>query len=281
MVAHGLSVPARNLRADEIEYDGPTSERDERRTGREGPERDARVHGPDDAESTVDGDEPDDEGDTPAADGIGSDVDGADSVDGDAEQDEEHSLRAAEVFPTGKTSTSTGSPTDCSSTTISRESRRDRTVRPLRRVAHREFETLLHPSVTYANHEAYEHLFVTRESRVSESRLESLVDLGHDLADEWIEANEDHFSTTFTFVVVAPEISDEVETFVEEFSERTLLKFGYNGEYKIRLAVAARNTRCSSRVPVPRSNRRSSTGSPQTMGRQVARSVDSAGKLGL
>ncbi|MEY7851397.1 hypothetical protein AB7C87_19610 [Natrarchaeobius sp. A-rgal3] len=97
----------------------------------------------------------------------------------------------------------------------------------------------LHPSVTYANHEAYEHLFVTRESRVSEDRLESLVDLGHDLADEWIDANEDHFSTTFTFVVVAPEIPDEIETFVEGFSERTLLKFGYNGEYKIRLAVAA------------------------------------------
>ncbi|WP_235019688.1 hypothetical protein [Natrialba sp. INN-245] len=207
----------------------------------EGPERDARVHGPDDAESTVDGDEPDDEGDTPAADGIGSDVDGADSVDGDAEQDEEPSLRAAEGVP------------DWEDEYVDRVADRlfvnydlekERVVETERFDLYGELRIesskhFLHPSVTYANHEAYEHLFVTRESRVSEDRLESLVDLGHDLADEWIEANEDHFSTTFTFVVVAPEIPDEVETFVEEFSERTLLKFGYNGEYKIRLVVTA------------------------------------------
>ncbi|RQG93391.1 hypothetical protein [Natrarchaeobius chitinivorans] len=98
---------------------------------------------------------------------------------------------------------------------------------------------VLHPVVTDAHHEAYEHLFVTREPRVTQDRLESLITLGHELAVEWIDANADHYSTTFTFVVIAPDLPENVTTFVERFSERRLLKLGYNGRYTIRVAVAA------------------------------------------
>jgi len=97
----------------------------------------------------------------------------------------------------------------------------------------------LHRSINYANHSAEEHLFVRRADSVRVTDLESLVELGHELADDWIEADEEHFGTTFTFVVIAPDVSPDVEAFVSEFTDRTLLKYGLNGQYEVNLAVVA------------------------------------------
>lgn len=96
-----------------------------------------------------------------------------------------------------------------------------------------------HPLLNYANHEQREHLLVNRADSVSVADLERLVDLGHELADDWIEANEEHFGTQFTFVVVVPEIPAEVQSFVSEFKDRTLLKYGYYGDYEVALAVVS------------------------------------------
>jgi len=96
-----------------------------------------------------------------------------------------------------------------------------------------------HPAITYGHHESYEHLFLRRVDGARVSELERLVDLAHDLADRWIEANEEHYATEFTFAVVAPKIPDDVRDFVASFRDRTMLKYGYNGYYDIHLAVAA------------------------------------------
>lgn len=96
----------------------------------------------------------------------------------------------------------------------------------------------LHPSITYAEHQAREHLFVQRADATVD-RLESLVEFGHDLADEWVDPHEDHFGTAFTFALVAPSIPSDVRSYVEGFSDRTLLKLGYHGHYEIHLLVAA------------------------------------------
>ena len=98
---------------------------------------------------------------------------------------------------------------------------------------------LLHPSVNYANHAHYEHLFVRRIDRPTVADLESLVELGHELADEWIKADEEHQGTDFTFVVVADEIPDAVASFVSGFKDRTLLRFGYYGHYEVNVGVVA------------------------------------------
>ena len=97
----------------------------------------------------------------------------------------------------------------------------------------------LHRSINYANHHVEEHLFVRRVRGVRRTDLDRLVDLGHDLADEWIDADEEHQGTEFTFVLVAPEIPDDVREAVASFSERTLLKFGYYGHYEVNLVVVA------------------------------------------
>ncbi|NEU55233.1 hypothetical protein FXF75_00120 [Halorussus sp. MSC15.2] len=97
----------------------------------------------------------------------------------------------------------------------------------------------LHPSVNYANYEAREHLFVRRAETVSRADLDELVELGHDLADEWIDPDEEHYGTEFTFAVVVPEVPDEVREYVAGFEDRTLLKFGYYGHYEVNLLVAA------------------------------------------
>ena len=97
----------------------------------------------------------------------------------------------------------------------------------------------LHRSINYANHESREHLFVRRADSVSRADLEALAELGHDLADEWIVANEEHYGTDFTFAVVAPEIPENVREFVAGFADRNLLKLGYYGHYEVNLLVAA------------------------------------------
>jgi len=94
-----------------------------------------------------------------------------------------------------------------------------------------------HPALSYGEHEASEHLFVRRTDSVSVADLERLVDLGHDLADDWIEADEEHFSTRFSFAVVVEEIPADVRSFVAGFRDRTMLKKGYYGHYEIHLVV--------------------------------------------
>ena len=97
----------------------------------------------------------------------------------------------------------------------------------------------LHPSLSYANHGSTEHLFCRRVSGVTVAECERLAALGHDLAEEWIDANEEHYSTDFTFVLVCPTVPDEVGEFVASFRDRTLLKFGFYGHYEINFVVVA------------------------------------------
>ena len=96
-----------------------------------------------------------------------------------------------------------------------------------------------HPAITYGHHESYEHLFLRRVDDVRVATLDRLVALADDLADRWIEADEEHYATEFTFVVVVSEIPDDVREFVAGFTGRTMLKYGYNGYYETHLAVVA------------------------------------------
>ncbi|ADQ65887.1 hypothetical protein C499_11801 [Halogeometricum borinquense DSM 11551] len=99
----------------------------------------------------------------------------------------------------------------------------------------------IHPALNYANHESHEFLFARRVTHPTVAELERLVGLGHELADgdDWFVADEEHFGTDFTFVLVANEVPADVREFVAEFSDRTLIKFGYYGHYEVNLAVVA------------------------------------------
>jgi hypothetical protein len=97
----------------------------------------------------------------------------------------------------------------------------------------------LHPSLSLGEHGSTEHLFVDRVKRVDERTLDRFVEVGERLAEEWIDPSEEHFSTDFTFVAVAPSIPDDVHDRVAGFEGRTLLKFGYHGHYEINLAVVS------------------------------------------
>ena len=97
----------------------------------------------------------------------------------------------------------------------------------------------LHSALSFAHHDLEEHLFAKRAEAVTVADLEQLVDLGHELADQWIESNEEHFSTDFTFVLLVPEIPDDVASFVSKFRDRKMLKYGYHGHYEITFVVAA------------------------------------------
>lgn len=96
----------------------------------------------------------------------------------------------------------------------------------------------LHPSLSFGHHVHYDHVFA-RHERPTVERLESLAELGHDIADEWIDPSEEHYGTEFSFVLVADTIPEDVRAFVDDFRDRTLLKYGYNGRYEIHLAVVA------------------------------------------
>lgn len=97
----------------------------------------------------------------------------------------------------------------------------------------------LHQSLNWANYETVEHLFVQRVDGVSTADLDALVDLGHELADDWIEPDEEHQGTDFTFVLVVPTIPESVHRYVDGFRDRTLLKYGYYGAYEVNLAMVA------------------------------------------
>ncbi|WP_435115574.1 hypothetical protein [Halolamina sp. C58] len=94
-----------------------------------------------------------------------------------------------------------------------------------------------HPALSYADHDRAEYVFARRIDRPTVADLESLVELGHELAEERIVPSEEHFETEFTFVVVADEITESVREFVEGFRERELLALGYYGHYEINVAV--------------------------------------------
>lgn len=98
---------------------------------------------------------------------------------------------------------------------------------------------MFHPSLSFAHHESHEHLFLRRVPKPTTTEINSLVEVGHDLADSWIDADEEHYSTEFTFVLVAPQVPDGVRKRVEALDERTLLKYGYNGHYDVHVAVVA------------------------------------------
>ncbi|WIV68130.1 hypothetical protein [Natrialbaceae archaeon AArc-T1-2] len=94
-----------------------------------------------------------------------------------------------------------------------------------------------HPALRYANHETREYVFVRRSDRPSPPELERLRGLGHDLADDWVEADEEHYRTDFTFVLVAETIPESVSAYVDGFRDRTLLKWGYYGHYEVNFVV--------------------------------------------
>lgn len=97
----------------------------------------------------------------------------------------------------------------------------------------------IHPALTFGHHEAEEYLFARRVGRPTVTELESLEALGEDLADEQIEAHEDHYSTDFTFVLVAESLPEDIREYVAGYRNRTLLKYGYFGHYEINLVVVA------------------------------------------
>jgi len=100
-----------------------------------------------------------------------------------------------------------------------------------------------HPALSYADHESEEYLYARRVGRPTVRELERLVELGHDLADERVDGDEEHYRTDFTFVLVADELPDEVRDFVDGQRERTLLKYGYYGHYEVNLGVVAPDDR--------------------------------------
>jgi hypothetical protein len=96
-----------------------------------------------------------------------------------------------------------------------------------------------HPAITYGHYVSFEHLFLRRVEAVRVTDLTRLVDLGTALAERWIDADEEHYATEFTFVLVASDIPEDVREFVAGFAEREMLKYGYNGHYELHLAVVA------------------------------------------
>ena len=105
------------------------------------------------------------------------------------------------------------------------------------RMTIRNQKHFLHPSLSFARHELAEHLFARRASTVRRANLDRLVSLGHEFADRWIDADEHHYSTDFTFVLVAEAIDEGLAEYVAGFSDRTMLSYGFHGHYEVNLAV--------------------------------------------
>jgi len=100
-----------------------------------------------------------------------------------------------------------------------------------------------HPALSYADHESEEYLYARRERRPTVDGLERLVELGHELADERVEGDEEHYRTDVTFVLVADELPPAVREYVDGQRERTLLKLGYYGHYEVNLGVVVPDER--------------------------------------
>jgi hypothetical protein len=95
----------------------------------------------------------------------------------------------------------------------------------------------LHPALSFAHHDTFEHLFVHPTGEVTVDRVESFVEVGHDLAQDWIDADEEHFATEFTFALVVDHVPEAVRSFVSGFRDRTMLRKGFHGHYEIHLVV--------------------------------------------
>lgn len=96
-----------------------------------------------------------------------------------------------------------------------------------------------HPALNYANHESREYLYARRQDAISVPDLEELVSVAHDVAEDRVEHTDTHFSTDVTLAIIVPKIDPAVEEFVESYSDRNLLRFGFNGHYEINLLVSA------------------------------------------
>jgi hypothetical protein len=103
----------------------------------------------------------------------------------------------------------------------------------------RNQKQFLHPALSYADHDLMEFVFARRVSTPSVDAVERLVEFAHRVADERIDAHEEHYGTDVTVVLVADRIPDDVAEFVDGFRDRTLLKFGYYGHYEVNLVVVA------------------------------------------
>ncbi|WP_423996030.1 hypothetical protein [Halorubrum trapanicum] len=103
----------------------------------------------------------------------------------------------------------------------------------------RNQKQFLHPALSYADHDMMEFLFARRVSTLSVAELERLVEFAHAVADDRVEADEEHYGTDVTVALVADRIPDDVAEFVDGFRDRTLLKFGYYGHYEVNLIVVA------------------------------------------
>lgn len=103
----------------------------------------------------------------------------------------------------------------------------------------RNQKQFLHPALSYADHDMMEYLFARRVTTPTVGELERLVAFAHDVADERVEADEQHFGTDVTVVLVADRLPDDVVDFVDGFRDRTLLKLGYYGHYEVNVIVVA------------------------------------------
>jgi hypothetical protein len=103
----------------------------------------------------------------------------------------------------------------------------------------RNQKQFLHPALSYADHDMMEYVFVRRVATPNVGELERLVEFAHAVADERVDAHEEHYGTDVTVVFVADRIPDAVADFVSGFRDRTLLKFGYYGHYEVNLVVVA------------------------------------------
>ncbi|QKG92591.1 hypothetical protein EXE43_06405 [Halorubrum sp. SS5] len=103
----------------------------------------------------------------------------------------------------------------------------------------RNQKQFLHPALSYADHDMREFVFARRVATPSVDEAERLVEFAHGVADERVDAHEEHYGTDVTVVLVADRIPDDVAEFVDGFRDRTLLKFGYYGHYEVNLVVVA------------------------------------------
>ena len=103
----------------------------------------------------------------------------------------------------------------------------------------RNQKQFLHPALSYADHDVMEYVFARRVPTPTVAELERLVELGHRIADERVEGDEQHYGTDVTFVLVGDRVPGDVADFVDGFRDRTLLKFGYYGHYEVNLIVVA------------------------------------------
>ncbi|RLM50771.1 hypothetical protein [Halorubrum sp. Atlit-28R] len=103
----------------------------------------------------------------------------------------------------------------------------------------RNQKQFLHPALSYADHDMREFVFARRVATPSVDEAERLVEFAHGVADERVDAHEEHYGTDVTVVLVVDRIPDDVAEFVDGFRDRTLLTFGYYGHYEVNFVVVA------------------------------------------